>query len=263
MAAPVISTDWELYRLSDELRRRYHAEGLWNDETLGPWIDGLLRAHEGQTLRAWSRTHPHQSRLGSLRADARRLAGGLRARGIRAGDVVAIQLPNWAEVAVAIWAASFLGAVVVPIVHFYGPKEVGFIVRESAARALISADRFGSVDFLAGLEGIRADAPALEATVVVGNAPEGALAFTRLLEADPIDVVARVDPDAPALVAYTSGTTAQPKGVIHSHRTLLAGIREPGNGVPDPRPYLTGSPISHCMGMIGGFLYPLFQGSTR
>ena len=52
------------------------------------------------------------------------LAAGLRDRGVGPGDVIAFQLPNWVEAAVTFWAAAFLGAVVVPIVHFYGRKEV-------------------------------------------------------------------------------------------------------------------------------------------
>src|SRR3954452_17905756 len=57
-----------------------------------------------------------------------RVAGGrgVRRQGIGPGDVVAFQLPNWVEAALTFYAVSFLGAVVVPIVHFYGAKEVGY-----------------------------------------------------------------------------------------------------------------------------------------
>jgi acyl-CoA synthetase (AMP-forming)/AMP-acid ligase II len=257
-----MSADWKLPSRPPALRRRYLAEGHWDDATLGAWTWELLRAHPQRELRVWSQTRPARLALGQAHEAARRLAGGLRARGIGAGDVVAVELPNWAEVAVSIWAAGFLGAVIVPVVHFYAAKELGFILAQSGARALITADRFGSLDYLASLEQIRPGLPALELVAVVGRAPLDAVPFERLLESDPLEAPARVDPEAPALVGYTSGTTADPKGVIHTHRSFLAGVRQDTNGVPDPRPYLTGSPISHVMGMVGGFLYPLAQGKS-
>ena len=77
-------------------------------------------------------------------------------------------MPNWLEAAATFWAVAFLGAVPVPIVHFYGPKEVGFILRQSGARVLVIADRFGHLDFLATLEQVRPELPALEHVFVVG-----------------------------------------------------------------------------------------------
>jgi acyl-CoA synthetase (AMP-forming)/AMP-acid ligase II len=245
-----------------ELRQRYLAEGQWDDATLGAWTWELLQRHAAQELGVWSRTRPHRARLGEMHTSARRVASGLRRLGVAPGDVVAIELPNWAEVAIAIWASSFLGAVVVPIVHFYGPRELRFILEQSGARTLITADRFGSMDFAANLASVRDELPALEHVIMVGEAAPDAIPFASLEAAAAIDAPARVDPEAPALVGYTSGTTSDPKGVIHTHRTFLAGVREPGNGVPDPRPYLSGSPISHVMGMIGGFLYPLSLGKS-
>ena len=73
------------------------------------------------------------------RADSRR---GCGTRG-GAGDVVAFQLPNWMEAAATFWASSFLGAVVVPIVHFYGRKELGHILKTDEPKVFITAEEFG------------------------------------------------------------------------------------------------------------------------
>ena len=83
------------------------------------------------------------------------MAGGLRALGLGPGDVVAFQLPNWVEAAVTFYACALLGVTLVPIVHFYGPKEVGFILRQSRARALVIVARIGQRDYLAELATVR------------------------------------------------------------------------------------------------------------
>src|SRR4029077_6083378 len=79
---------------------------------------------------------------------ARRAATGFRSLGIEAGDVVSLQLPNWVETAAAFWGLPLLGAVAVRIVHFYGAKEVEFILVESGAEVHVTADRFGRNDYL-------------------------------------------------------------------------------------------------------------------
>ena len=99
-----------------------------------------------------SRIHPFGGTIGEVGDMARRLAGTLRRHGIVAGDVVAFQLPNWVEAVACFYGLLPLGVIVVPIVHIYGSKEVGHILRQSGARALITADRFGRQDYLSNLE---------------------------------------------------------------------------------------------------------------
>ena len=72
-----------------------------------------------------STVRPFAGTFGDVELSARRLAAGLLARGVGPGDVIAFQLPNWMEAAATFWASTLLGAVVVPIVHFYGHKELG------------------------------------------------------------------------------------------------------------------------------------------
>ena len=200
-----------------------------------------------------------------------RVAAGLRARGIGPGDAVAFQLPNWIDAAATFYAIAYLGAVVVPIVHFYGAKEVGYILRRTRVKALVTADRFGHQDFLANLDAIRGegDVDDLEWVAVVGDAaPSGTFAFADLLEHGRVDAPVAVDPMAPALIAYTSGTTADPKGVVHVHRTINAEIRQlsamqANRGLPDDDPnaidMLTGAPVGHGIGMLAALLTPVFR----
>lgn len=257
--------EFHLRSVAEELRTRYRREGLWTDDTLGQLIDARVRAQPGLTFRIWSEQRPCMSSVAAVYERARRLATGLRARGIGPGDVVAFQLPNWAEAAATFFALSTLGAVLVPVVHTYGTKELAFILRQSGARALITTDRFGRLDYAATLAVLRPTLSDLELVVMVmsagGALPGGAIGFDAVASADPLPEPLAVDPDAPAVIGYTSGTTADPKGVIHTHRSLLAEIRQLAAIQPAvDRPALIGAPVAHAIGMLGGLLLPLYRG---
>jgi acyl-CoA synthetase (AMP-forming)/AMP-acid ligase II len=257
--------DWPLRAVPAHLRSRYLGEGHWTDETLGPFLRGCLEAHGALPFRIWSSERPVQSTIGAVHEQALRLAGGLRAAGIGAGDVLAFQLPNWAEAAATLLAASMLGVVIVPIVHYYGAREVGFALGESRARAFLTTDRFRRIDYVSLLDAIRPSLPDLELVVMLSSAggalPAGVVPYHRVAAADPLDRLPAVDPDQPAVIAYTSGTTADPKGVIHTHRSFLAEIRQlAAIQIPGGRPMLVGAPIGHAIGMLGGLLMPLYRG---
>jgi acyl-coenzyme A synthetase/AMP-(fatty) acid ligase len=154
----------------------------------------------------------------------------------------------------------------VPIVHFYGPKEVGYILAKTNVKALVTADRFGHQDFLANLVLLREDLPGLEWVAVVGDRTDaslgpGDIAFADLVSSEPLVEIAAVDPGAPALVAYTSGTTSDPKGVVHSHRTITAEIQQlaamqANRGGPA---MITGAPVGHGIGMLAALLVPVYN----
>src|SRR5215470_680369 len=143
-----------------DLVRRYEAEGWWTRDTMGDLLARGLAAAPETEFRVHSAVRPWSGTFGDVERVARRLASGLRARGIGPGDVVAFQLPNWMEAAATFWGCALVGAAVAPIVHFYGPKEVGFILRQSKARFLVTAAAFGHLDYLATLESLR---PSLDA----------------------------------------------------------------------------------------------------
>ncbi len=256
----------ELRPVPAYLAERYLAEGAWDDRSLGQFLSDALLEDPTRRFRIWSPTHPYLGTVGEVYDESLRVAAGLRALGLGPGDVVAFQLPNWVEAAITFYACAMLGVTLVPIVHFYGPKEVGFILRQSRARALIMVARIGQRDYLADLGTVRDGLPDLEHVVVVGGTEAdgraaGDLSFEDLRGAEKIDGPVAVDPDGPALIAYTSGTTADPKGVVHTHRTLGCEVRQlSGHQALRDRPNLVGAPVGHAIGMLGGLLCPLVGG---
>ncbi|MFG1932553.1 AMP-binding protein [Mycobacterium sp. NPDC048908] len=233
-----------------ELTKRYEEEGWWTRDTLGDLIARGLKDNPDVGFVVHSAVRPFAGNFGDVELEARRLAAGLRARGVGPGDVVALQLPNWMEAAAAFWASTFLGAVTVPIVHFYGRKELGHILGTARPRVFITAEEFGRMRFQPDL---CADIP------IVGLVGSD---YEELLADEPLDGTLPTDPAGPALIAFTSGTTSNPKGVVHSHQTLGFETRQLLENYPKDRGrQLTATPVGHFIGMLGAFLIPVLEGA--
>ncbi|WP_345498682.1 AMP-binding protein [Nocardia callitridis] len=231
------------------LRARYEAAGWWRRDTLGELLAGALSGSEKLEFRVHSDIRPWSGTYCDVERMARRLAEGLRNRGVGSGDVIAFQLPNWREAAATFWASALLGAVVVPIVHFYGPKELGYILDTARPKVFITVERFGRMRYR----------PDLCARVpIVGVVDRD---FDRLLAAEPMRGTLPADPEGPTLIAFTSGTTSSPKGVVHSHQTLGCEARQLAEqNAHDMATQLTATPVGHFIGMVGAFFIPVLLG---
>jgi acyl-CoA synthetase len=233
-----------------ELTKRYVDEGWWTQDTLGDLVASGLRANPDTGFVVHSAVRPFAGTFRDVEIEARRLAAGLRARGVGPGDVIALQLPNWKEAAATFWASTFLGAVTVPIVHFYGRKELTHILGTAKPRVFITAEEFGRMHFQPDL---CTDIP------IVGLVADN---YDDLLADEPMEGTIATDPSNPALIAFTSGTTSNPKGVVHSHQTLGFETRQLLENYPADRGrQLTGTPVGHFIGMLGAFLIPVLEGA--
>lgn len=232
-----------------ELVERYVAQGWWTRDTIGDLLTRGLQAAPDTEFRVHSQVRPWSGTFRDVEQVARRLAAGLHERGVGPGDVVAFQLPNWMEAAAVFWASAFLGASVVPIVHIYGRKELGYILDAVEPKVFVTAEKFGRLEFQ---EDLCAGVPIVG---VVGRDFDG------LLADDPMPGLLPVDPARPALFAFTSGTTRDPKGVIHSHQTLGFETRQLASRFPADRGnQLTAAPVGHFIGMVNAFLIPVLDG---
>ncbi|MFC9659590.1 AMP-binding protein [Nocardia sp. NPDC127606] len=233
-----------------DLVRHYREQGWWTSETLGDLLTSGLRAAPDAAFRVHSATRPWSGTFAEVERTARRLAAGLHHRGVEPGDVVAFQLPNWMEAAATFWASAFLGATVVPVVHFYGRRELTHILETVRPKVFATADRFGSLEFPVE---VARDVPIVG---VVGRD------FDDLLDDEPLAGTLPVEPDRAALIAFTSGTTRAPKGVVHSHHTLGHETRQLAGIYPGDRgDQITAAPVGHFIGMINAFLIPVLDGA--
>jgi acyl-CoA synthetase (AMP-forming)/AMP-acid ligase II len=213
---------------------------------------------------------------------SRTLARGLLASGVGKGTHVAILLPNGPDWVLAWLAAARIGALVVPLNTFYQARELGFVLRHADVHTLLTAARFLNNDYLERLEKfapelaghdraplhLRALPYLREVRVWESDGSErawtsgGAAALESLADATPAvdeallaEVEREVRPADPMVVIYSSGSTADPKGAIHTHGTVLRhahnlnGFRDliPEDRIYSPMPFF----------WVGGFCFTL------
>jgi fatty-acyl-CoA synthase len=150
---------------------------------------------------------------GEMHERSRRLAGGLRDRGLVRGDVIGLLSYNSIEFLETIFAVNCLGAVVMPINWRLAPPEVRYILEHSDARALVAGDGLFEL-----AQGATTDLDEIVCISTVDECPNGWISMSTI-RSEPVAAVA-VSPDDLHRLMYTSGTTGRPKGVMLTHANL-------------------------------------------
>jgi len=237
---------------------RYRLSARWSGQTIVDALDGQCRLHgskvavfEGAATLTFS----------ELKDRALHVAEALVSQGIKPGDVLSLQLPNWREAIVLIVAAAMIGAVINPIVPIYRDAEVAFILADSNSKLLFIPSVFRNFDYGAMIARLAAQKssvpPALNVRGVASWAPlEGAAGA--LADHAP----EKPDPNAVRLLMYTSGTTGRAKGVLHSSNTLEAEISAVIEywHITTADVILMPSPLTHITGLLYGVDLPLRSG---
>ena len=189
----------------------------------------------------------------------RRCAAGLAARGLRPGEVFAIMMPNLPEFAIAYHGALTAGGVVTTLSPLATVDEAAFQLADTSARFLLTIPPFLETALAA------ADKAGVEQVFVLGAAASGASAFSELLGHGDTPPAVRIDPsrDLAALLC-SSGTTGWPKGVMLTHRALVAALVELDRLAPfgeRERP-ICPIPFFHMAGQAVGMNKVLRAGAT-
>jgi len=242
--------------------RKWREAGIYGDLTLAAAIDQGAERFGDSRMIFHSESHPAEATLSELHARSLRLAGAFHALGLRQGDVIALQVPNWIEGILAYQAAMQIGAVLVPIVHFYGPAEVSYILKASGARFLVMPDRWRNIDYMDRLS--KLELAQVEQVIIIGEPSDPrAISWSQLTRLETTDFPrSTAGADDPCVLIYTSGTTSSPKGVVHTHNTLIAANRmydELGGVSPVT---LAAGPAGHIGGVLSVVRLVLSGGDT-
>ena len=252
-------------RLPADRRARHEARGEWPHPSL--WTLLAARARETPGRVYWiegTRDGGRTFTFRDLHARAALMAGALRRLGVARGQVVSWQLPNWFEGAALAAAIDRVGAVSNPIITIYREQELSFVCRQARTQVLVVPGVVRGVDHRELAAAVRARVPGLEHVLTLRASPGPGMRALEALETEPVEPPAPPGPHDVAMLFYTSGTTAEPKGVLHTSSTLGGLVHahrlllHPG---PDDRTLLQ-FPLTHIGGVTMYVLLQVVHGSS-
>jgi cyclohexanecarboxylate-CoA ligase len=256
-------------KLDPERAASLVAAGFWSNELITDFLDRIAAEAPSRVAFIDSRSRISYLDLQNL---TYRLADALLRRGVGPGDVVAIQLPNWIEFAALHFALVRIGAITCPITPMSRSREVASILRIARAKKLIIPQSFRGFDYVAMAKVLLSDARECTECIVLGSTEPGfGISYEALLqqgsESQQVGVRMReLRPEANAIteIVFTSGATGEPKGVIHSHNTLLAPQLAMAKSLRLERGSVlhVASTIAHQTGFLNGIRLPVQVGGT-
>ena len=241
--------------------------GIWPERVITEYLDrwvatrpealavaGYRDADGGTTRLTWR----------ELGARVAAMAAVLAARGIGRGDVVSFQLPNWWEFVAVHLACVRLGAVSNPLMPIFRQREMSFMLRHAGAKVLIAPARFRGFDHAALARALGGTVPSLEHVLLVGgDGPESLeAALHDGARAGPAAAHTALRPDDPVQLLFTSGTTGEPKGALHTSNTLLGTILQFAVRLrmSDADVVFMPSPLAHQAGFAYGLTLSVLLG---
>ena len=260
-------------QLSPQLQARYQASGHWHNKTLLDYLDEVAPSRLDKV--AVTDINSMTGRKNSisyrqLLQTSKRIALGLISLGLERGDVVSYQLPNWWEFVALHLACLHVGAVTNPVMPIFRHRELTFMLGLAESKVMIVPQNWRGFDHLAMVREIQPNLPKLEHVFAIGGS--GDASFEKYFlerrweqetpDADKMLKARRMQPNEVMQLLYTSGTTGEPKGALHTPNTHYANLTQIAK-----RMELTGdrvcfmpSPMAHQTGFGLGMETPLMLG---
>ena len=255
--------------LTPERIAAMEARGDWAGKTTLDYLDAAVArnpdraaviAHDSEAGTETTLTYAELDRV------ARRIALGLLELGVAPGDVVSFQLPNWWQFTALHLACIHVGAISNPLMPIFRTRELRFMLGFAESKVYVAPQRFRGVAYPAMMADLAHALPHLAHCFYIGG--EEPQSFERFF-------LETARPDAPEMltarrtgandvtqILYTSGTTGQPKGVMHTANTLFAClppiVERFGMGADDVT--WMASPLAHQTGFMYGIMLPIMLG---
>ncbi|MDP2483958.1 MAG: AMP-binding protein [Candidatus Palauibacterales bacterium] len=238
-----------------------------------PEVSGVFEAFYAQRERRpdelFLRYGEHSWTWAAAGAQAHALACSFQDLGIEKGDRLAVTMPNWPEFVLTVLAAAEIGAVVVPLNPAYSPRDIQFVLRNTEAALVVTAETYGGVEYLEVFESLFSELPGLQYLVTVGE--EDLWYDDRIFQFEDLVSAGRghalipqpVDAEDPFAILFTAGTSTKYKGVVQSHRSMLwtAGATAAGLGMTESDSTLCVVPMFNIFGLGVALLTAIVTGS--
>lgn len=256
--------------LPDSRIRAAREGGFWHDKTILDFFeDDLAKTPDGLAIVDYNSMTGQYTRLTYRELDKRvaKLAVGFASLGIQPDDIISCQMPNWWQLIAVHLAAMRIGAITNPLVSIFRERELEFMLGWAKSRLLIVPETFRGFDHLDLANKLADRLPDLLHVLFLGRDGKGS--FDELLdreidedEARTLFAARRPSADGLVTIMYTSGTTGQPKGVMHTSNTLFCNLiqfqRDQRLDATDVT--IMPSPLAHQTGFLYGVMQPILIG---
>lgn len=241
----------------------------WPNKTILDYLNEAIEKSPDKTAIIDKNSRYTYKQLGKL---VDRVALGLLKTGLKKGDVISFQLPNWNEFVILHFAVTRIGAISNPLIPIYREREIGFMVKMAESKMIVIPDEFRGFNYPEMIEGLLPQWPSMQHVFVTGeNVPEGMKSFSSLLE-EPLEEAGNLskldeithDPNEVTEIIFTSGTTGKPKGVMHTHNTINSAAFywiDHLSLTPDDVVFMA-STFAHQTGFLYGVHLPIIYGGT-
>jgi len=209
-------------RWNEKQALEFYGKGYWSKRTFYDILSDKAAAHPDREVFKDSR---RAITYRQLKNEVERCAEIYRRNGVGRGDVVAVQIANRIDFCVVVYALELVGAIANNLNPDFRAVEVDYILRFSNAKGYVCANEFKNFHYVPMIRELRTKLPNLSMIATVDESPEAGVISIRdeLARVAPIDERHRIrmDSDEVMRMAFTSGTTGNPKGVMHSFNTTL------------------------------------------
>ncbi len=231
-------------------------------DTIGDNFDRTVARHGDREVLV-DRSSGRRWTYSQLRTDVDAMAHGLLAGGIGKGDRVGIWAPNCPEWLLTQYATAKIGAILVTINPAYQTSELEYVLKAAGIRLLVAAQSFKNSDYGAMISQVRPRCADLQRVVLIGSAQWDGFAVRDGDASLLAGQQARLSPDDPINIQYTSGTTGFPKGATLSHHNILNNGYFVGElcGYTEADRVCVPVPLYHCFGMVMGNLAATTHGA--